>query len=612
MIIRITKKIKKKIDKRDFLTNQKFNVNEYITLKLENNKTNIYIKNEFFQICKFLLLDISVSEIKSFDDIDSIDEVSEKLDRTMERKGIEYLQIPPEVEFWGHCSNMQVWTENKYNTRLLHRSLAFPLLKKLTEVGDPEAKRVFKEEIGKRIEVGNKTVIKYLQEQGYLNYLSIEEIESVLDYRLYSQSLTKYSSLNDKQAKIMVSLEYTLAKEFYVIDQLDFDHEFGLFNLDYNDCGVKIEKGFVTEIYLNKFFLEFFPELITKISSLQRIFLHGNKLETIPESVANLKDLQILDLGDNHLSAFPQSLIRLPLLENLDLSENRIETIPNSIITLYHMKQLDLSDNFLTNIPESIKYLKSLQSLNLGGNKLKDFPVILTNISSLQSLNLEGNFITNIPDTIKNLSLLQNLNLSANEFKQFPKNLILLKSLKILSLNNNQHISELPEDIGKLTSLNVFCVSGNKINILPSTINKLKNLEKIDLGKNCFKSFPDVLNNLITLKEIDLSENPMLFLPEKKEECRDWASIYACPYCKKKMRFSRGCSYAEIKIDGKWYGRKPASGEFQCDCGAEDGNTHHLGCDMEECPICESQMIWCNCAGIKESIRDKFGNIIYL
>ena len=77
---------------------KEFKVNDYITLKLENKKTNIYIKGELFRQCKFLLLNISVDKISTFDDIDSVDEIAERLDKSMEESKI-LINISPIILF---------------------------------------------------------------------------------------------------------------------------------------------------------------------------------------------------------------------------------------------------------------------------------------------------------------------------------------------------------------------------------------------------------------------------------------------------------------------------------------------------------------------------------
>ena len=152
------------------LVNKEFKVNDYITLKLEwvgvgqELETTIYVADKWFRQCKFLLLNIPVDEISSLDEIDSIDEAAAKLDRSQERNKFFRREISPEVEFWGHCSNLQMWMENNYDTRLLHSNLAFPLLKRLTDVGDPIAKRVFREEIAKRLGQGYRPVVEYQKE----------------------------------------------------------------------------------------------------------------------------------------------------------------------------------------------------------------------------------------------------------------------------------------------------------------------------------------------------------------------------------------------------------------------------------------------------------------
>lgn len=156
-------------------------INNFFSLRLEDDITKIYVMGKEFSQCKFLLLDIPINEVRSLNEIKSIDEAAEKLNNSLETQYPfeKKYRIPPKVEFWGHCSNMQVWAENDYNTRLLHRDIAFPLLKKLTEVGDPLAKKVFKEEIAKRYKSCFPSVVKYLEEEGYLAYLSKEELEAL-------------------------------------------------------------------------------------------------------------------------------------------------------------------------------------------------------------------------------------------------------------------------------------------------------------------------------------------------------------------------------------------------------------------------------------------------
>ena len=116
-----------------------FKVNKYITLKFEDGKTIIYIKGEQFNICKRLSLIIPIDKIDQYDEIDSIDEAVEIYEKTiMDGKIYEGLHdtsvanldynISPQEEFWRHCSNLQLWAENEYDTRIIHSNLALGVL----------------------------------------------------------------------------------------------------------------------------------------------------------------------------------------------------------------------------------------------------------------------------------------------------------------------------------------------------------------------------------------------------------------------------------------------------------------------------------------------------
>ncbi len=81
---------------------REFKVNEFLTLRLEDEQTIIYVRGQTFKQCAFLLLNIDVDEMSTFDEIDSIDEAAEKLDASLEYPYKAYtFNIPPEVEFWN-------------------------------------------------------------------------------------------------------------------------------------------------------------------------------------------------------------------------------------------------------------------------------------------------------------------------------------------------------------------------------------------------------------------------------------------------------------------------------------------------------------------------------
>lgn len=153
---------------------EEFKVNEYFSVKLFDKYSMIYVKDEEFMQCHYVLLDIPLKDAEKFDEIRSVDDMVNK-----KKKIAQEMRIPSETEFWGHCSNLQAWYEHDYDTRILHSNIAFPLLKKLVEVGDPLALKVFKEEIAKRYESGHPSVVKFLEKEGYLEYLDETERESL-------------------------------------------------------------------------------------------------------------------------------------------------------------------------------------------------------------------------------------------------------------------------------------------------------------------------------------------------------------------------------------------------------------------------------------------------
>ena len=185
-LLKIIDQIKKAINEYESSFENVYILNEYLKLKYENGSTGIYVNDDYFRQCAYLLINIPGNEVEEFDDVKSIDDAEHKLSHELhgfhnkDRKEKEY-SIDPKQEFIAHCSNMQAWVEHDYNTQLLHRSIAFPLLKKLVEVGDPKAKRAYKEELAYRLEANELNVTVYLIQGNYLENLIEDELEIIID-----------------------------------------------------------------------------------------------------------------------------------------------------------------------------------------------------------------------------------------------------------------------------------------------------------------------------------------------------------------------------------------------------------------------------------------------
>ena len=168
-------------------------INDYITLRFENNRTIIYVAGRRIIQCVHLVLNIQNRDVPMYDDIESIDEAADIYRKQGRNVGFEsgFTHIPPEQEFWGHCSNIQAWVENDYDTRILMSNLSFPLLRELTRAGDPVAKRVYKEEVAQRLESGYPSVVQYLLTQGFIDVFTPSEFKTILEATPIIKNLSK-------------------------------------------------------------------------------------------------------------------------------------------------------------------------------------------------------------------------------------------------------------------------------------------------------------------------------------------------------------------------------------------------------------------------------------
>jgi len=323
-------------------------------------------------------------------------------------------EIPPEVEFWGHCSNLQVWAENDYDTRLIHSNLAFPLLLKLSNAGDPVARKVFKEEIVKRFLSGHPSVMRFLFEEDYLNFLSDDEYASMFD-ELETRGIK--GNFVTYRRRIIDFMNYkwlSLSRH-----NLEVNHDiFGVYITDINKVNG-----------------------LNSLTELEHLDIAGHQITEI-KGLDKLKNLKKLILSGNKITEI-KGLDKLTNLEVLWLIGNKISKI-KGLDTLKNLKTLYLSANKITKI-QGLDNLINLEKLLLSKNKISEITG-LTNLINLKSLSLTENKITEIRG-LENLNKLEELNLSRNMISDI-KGLENLKNLKSIGLVYNKIPKELIRRLG--------------------------------------------------------------------------------------------------------------------------------------------------------------------
>ncbi len=356
-----------------------FKVNKFISLKLEDGDTNIYINGVLFNHCKYVLVKKNISNLEDVLLAESIDDLAENYAHDPEM-----IDIPAETQFWAHCSNLQVWVEHNYDTRLLRSNLAFPLLKKLVEIGDPLAKDVFKEEVMKRYKSENYWTKKFLLEEGYLSDFTPEEIMySILD----TNEAIALESISEK-----TGVSYEIITEF---DSLRNKNLNGKYFFSVKDGHVIELELFLTETYFE------IPSEITKLRNLKILFIHLTNLDNkIPKFSIKLESIVHLKIYCGNNVIIPDAFDCFPNLYQLHIiggGFTLFEKPPETLGQLRKLKVLYLNWVKIDILPNSLEDLKNLDSLTVKNAGLKRFPNSVFKLNKLIVLDLTGNLELRLP-----------------------------------------------------------------------------------------------------------------------------------------------------------------------------------------------------------------------
>ena len=178
--------------------------------------------------------------------------------------------------------------------------------------------------------------------------------------------------------------------------------------------------------------------------------LHGLDLEALPSKVYELADLTSLLARHNQLKCAPEQLtisvspklLQLQSLTILELSWNQLKAVPPPIFELKLLESLVLNNNDLEVLDPRIGNLgHTLKTLHLGVNKLVSFPKEIGHLTALNSLIAPNNNISELPDSMADMISLDDIYLRYNNLTTIPKALCSLKRLSIISVEDNRIVS---------------------------------------------------------------------------------------------------------------------------------------------------------------------------
>ncbi len=150
---------------------------------------------------------------------------------------------------------------------------------------------------------------------------------------------------------------------------------------------------------------------------------------------------------------------------SLKLSEG-LSHFPEEIFELADtLELLDLSRNELTELPADFGRLKKLKILFCSDNPFTELPVVLGDCPKLEMVGFKANKITTIPAASLNTNL------------------------RWLILTNN-HIAELPKEIGNCYRMEKLMLAGNELTALPEELSHCSNLSLLRISANNLAALP--------------------------------------------------------------------------------------------------------------------------
>uniref|UniRef100_A0A8I6X6X0 Uncharacterized protein n=1 Tax=Hordeum vulgare subsp. vulgare TaxID=112509 RepID=A0A8I6X6X0_HORVV len=332
--------------------------------------------------------------------------------------------------------------------------------------------------------------------------------------------LSKLSFLNLTGCLVLQELPESIC-QLTCLQHLDMSGCCALQNLPYKFGSL------LNLIFLNLsgcFVLQELPESICQLTGLQHLHMSDCRaIQYLPDKFSSLPKLIFLNLsGCFVLQELPESICQLTCLQHLDMSDCRaIQYLPDKFGSLPKLIFLNLSGcSKITQLPGCLK-LQYLEHMNLSNcHELENLPNDFGNIQRLGFLSLSDCYkVSLLPESFCRLIHLKFLDLSdCHELMELPECFGNLFDLDCLNLTSCSKLRWLPESFSKLIKLKhlnlSYCV---KLEKLPSSFGDLK-LQVLDISSSMvLTELPDSICNMSSLNQFTVMSVPYSMKEQAKE-----------------------------------------------------------------------------------------------
>lgn len=129
-----------------------------------------------------------------------------------------------------------------------------------------------------------------------------------------------------------------------------------------------------------------------------------------------------------------------------------------------------------------------------------------------KSLDLSGTPLVTLPNEIGRLTNLELLDVSNTQLSRIPAAIGRLINLRSLDLSSTA-LSSLPPEVGRLGNLQTLDISKTRLGALPAEIGRLTNLQSLDLAGTPVDALPAEIGRLTNLRRLTVSSHRLSSLP---------------------------------------------------------------------------------------------------